>query len=128
MKENGIGHILRRNCLLKHVTEGRIEVTGGRGRRHKQLLDNLKEMKILETESQSLENSVWKRLRTCRKTDCFFILKINQLILYAEIRLTDSESRGTEYTARPTYVKKFCACSVGNTHSGQWASYLLIVR
>jgi hypothetical protein len=34
---------LRRNCLLKHVIEGniegRIEVTGRRGRRRKQLLD-----------------------------------------------------------------------------------------
>jgi hypothetical protein len=36
-KANWIGHILRRNCLLKNVIEvkikGRIEVTGGRGRR-----------------------------------------------------------------------------------------------
>jgi hypothetical protein len=42
-----IGHILRRNCLLKHVfegkLEGRIEMTGRRGRRRKQLLDDLKE-------------------------------------------------------------------------------------
>ena len=41
-KANWIGHILRRNCLLKHVIEGkidgRIEVTGRRGRRHKQLI------------------------------------------------------------------------------------------
>jgi hypothetical protein len=41
-KSNWIGHSLRRNCLLKHVvegkTEGRIEVTGRRGRRRKQLL------------------------------------------------------------------------------------------
>jgi hypothetical protein len=33
---NWIGHILRRNCLLKHIIEekivGRIEVTGKRGR------------------------------------------------------------------------------------------------
>jgi hypothetical protein len=33
-KANWIGHILRRNCLLKHVieekTEGRIEMTGRR--------------------------------------------------------------------------------------------------
>jgi hypothetical protein len=46
-KANWIGHILRRKCLLKHVTEGkiegRIEVTEGRGRRRKQLLDDLKE-------------------------------------------------------------------------------------
>jgi len=42
-KANWIGHIWRRKCLLKHVTEGkvegRIEVTGTRGRRGKQLLD-----------------------------------------------------------------------------------------
>jgi hypothetical protein len=46
-KANWIGHILRRNCLLKHVfegkIEGRIEVTGRRGRRLKQLLNDLKE-------------------------------------------------------------------------------------
>jgi hypothetical protein len=39
-KANWIGHILRRNCLLKYVVEGklegRIEVTGKRGRRRKQ--------------------------------------------------------------------------------------------
>jgi hypothetical protein len=44
-KANWIGHILRRNCLLEHVIEGklegRIEMTGRRGRRHKQLLDDL---------------------------------------------------------------------------------------
>jgi hypothetical protein len=42
-----IGHILRRNCLLKHATEGktegRIDVTERRGRRRKQLLVGLKE-------------------------------------------------------------------------------------
>jgi hypothetical protein len=45
-KANCFGHILRRNCLLKHVIEGklegRIEMTGKRGRRRKQLLDDLK--------------------------------------------------------------------------------------
>jgi hypothetical protein len=44
---NRIGHILRRNFLLKQVIEGklegRIDVTGRRGRRRKQLLDDLKE-------------------------------------------------------------------------------------
>jgi hypothetical protein len=46
-KANWIGHILRRNCLLKHVTEGKIregtEVTERRGRRRKQVLNDLKE-------------------------------------------------------------------------------------
>jgi hypothetical protein len=45
-KANWIGHILCRNCLLKHMIEGKLEVrtemTGKRGRRRKQLLDNLK--------------------------------------------------------------------------------------
>jgi hypothetical protein len=44
---NWIGYILRGNCLLKHVIEGkikeRIEVTERRGGRRKQLLDNFKE-------------------------------------------------------------------------------------
>jgi hypothetical protein len=46
-KANWIGHILRGNCLLKHVIEGkleeRIEMTGRRGRRCKQQPDDLKE-------------------------------------------------------------------------------------
>jgi len=44
-KTNWIGHILRRNCLLKHVIEGkipaRIEVKERRGRRRKKLLEDL---------------------------------------------------------------------------------------
>jgi hypothetical protein len=45
-KANWTGHILRRNCLLKHVIEGKLEGrTGRRGRRRKQLLDDLKEKK-----------------------------------------------------------------------------------
>jgi hypothetical protein len=46
-KANWIGDILRRNCLLKHVIEGkiegRLEVTERRGRKLKYLLDDLKE-------------------------------------------------------------------------------------
>ena len=45
-KANWIGHILRRNCLLKQVIEGKVEglmeVTRRRGRRRKKLLDDLK--------------------------------------------------------------------------------------
>jgi hypothetical protein len=46
-KANWIGHILRRNCLLLRVIEGKmkggIEVTGRRGRRRRKLLYDLKE-------------------------------------------------------------------------------------
>jgi hypothetical protein len=42
---NWIGHILRRNCLLQRVIDGkiqeRIEVTGRQGRRRTKLLDGL---------------------------------------------------------------------------------------
>ena len=46
-KSNWFGHIVCKNCLLKHITEGkiegRIEIQGRRGRRNKQVLDELKE-------------------------------------------------------------------------------------
>ena len=46
-KANWVGHILRRNCLLNQVIEGKIkgkmEVTRRRGRRRKELLDDLKD-------------------------------------------------------------------------------------
>jgi hypothetical protein len=49
LKANSIVHILPRNCLIKHVTEakvdGRIEVTVRRGRRQNQLMEYLKEGK-----------------------------------------------------------------------------------
>jgi hypothetical protein len=73
-KTNWIGHILPRDCLLKHAIEGKIEVTGRQGRRRKQLLNGLKEKRgLLErgsTRSHSLQNSLWNKLWICRKTDC----------------------------------------------------------
>jgi len=46
-KANWTGHILRRNCLLEHIIEGKLErravVTGRRKRRRKQLLNDLGE-------------------------------------------------------------------------------------
>jgi hypothetical protein len=43
-KANRIGHILSRNCFLKHIIEGKIErrisMTKRRGRVRKQLLDD----------------------------------------------------------------------------------------
>jgi len=54
-KANWVGHILRRNWLLKHVIERNIEetieITGRRGRRSKQLLCGLKRNdRVLEIE------------------------------------------------------------------------------
>jgi hypothetical protein len=61
---NWIGHILRRNCLLKHVierkVEGRIERTGRRGRRRKQLLDDLKEKRYCKLQEEALYRTLWR--------------------------------------------------------------------
>jgi hypothetical protein len=66
-KANRIRHILRRNCLLKHVIkgklQGRIDVTGKWGRRRKQLLDDLKEKRrYWKLKEEALARTVW---RTC---------------------------------------------------------------
>ena len=73
-RANRIGHMLCRNCRLKQVIdgkiEGRIEVTGRRGRRCKKLLDDLKEKKQDtgdrgSTRSYSVDTSLPKRLVAC---------------------------------------------------------------
>jgi len=64
-KANWIGHILRRNYLLQRVTEGkiqgRIEVTGGQERRHRKLLDDLKERRgYCHLKEEALDRSMWR--------------------------------------------------------------------
>jgi hypothetical protein len=64
-KANWIGHILRRNCLLKQVIEGKIkgetEVTRRRGRRRKKLLDDLKDKRGYSyLKEEALYRTVWR--------------------------------------------------------------------
>jgi hypothetical protein len=64
-KANWIGHILRRNCLLQWVIEGTIkdgiEVTGGRGRRRRKLLDDLKERRgYSHLKEEALDRTMWR--------------------------------------------------------------------
>jgi len=67
--------MLRRNCLLKHVTEAKMEGKGRLERRSKKVLDDLKgREQILEFEtgsprSQPVDELLWKTLWTCRKID-----------------------------------------------------------
>ena len=63
-KANWIGHILRRNCLLKQVTEGKIkgemEVTRRRGRRSKKLLDDLKDRRgFSHFKEEAVDRNMW---------------------------------------------------------------------
>jgi len=64
-KANWTGHILRRNCLLQRVIEGKIqggiEVTGRRGRRCRKLLDDLKErIGYSHLKEEALDRSMWR--------------------------------------------------------------------
>ena len=64
-KANWIGHILRRNCLLKQVIEGKIkgemEVAIKRGRRRKKLLDDLKDMRgYSHLKEEALDRTMWR--------------------------------------------------------------------
>ena len=64
-KANWIGHILRRNCLLKQVIQGKIkgqiEVTRRKGRRHKKLLDDLKGRRgYCELKEEALDRTLWR--------------------------------------------------------------------
>jgi hypothetical protein len=64
-KANWIGQILRRNCLLKHVIEGklegRVEMTGRRGIRRKQLLNDLKEKRGYRSlKEEALDRPLWR--------------------------------------------------------------------
>ena len=45
-KAKWIGHVLGRNCLVKHVIEGEVEVASRQGRRRKQLLYDINEKYI----------------------------------------------------------------------------------
>ena len=63
--DNWIGHILRRNCLLKQVIEGKIkgeiEVTRRQGRRRKKLLDNHKDRRgYSHLKEEAVDRNMWR--------------------------------------------------------------------
>jgi hypothetical protein len=64
-KAKWIGHILRRNCLLQRVIEGKIqggiEVTGRQERRRRKVLDDLKERRgYSHLKEEVLNRTVWR--------------------------------------------------------------------
>jgi len=64
-KANWIGHILRRNCFLQRVIEGKIkggiEVTRRQGRRRRKLLDDLKERRgYSHLKEEALDRTMWR--------------------------------------------------------------------
>jgi hypothetical protein len=56
---------LRRNCILQQVIEGKIkggiEVTGRQGRKHRKLLDDLKERReYSHLKEEALDRTMWR--------------------------------------------------------------------
>jgi len=64
-KGNWISHILRSNCLLRQVIEGKIkggiEVTGRGGRGRRKLLDDVKERRgYCHLKEEALDRTMWR--------------------------------------------------------------------
>jgi len=64
-KANWIGHILRRNCLLQRVIEGKIQgwidITGRQGRRRRKLMDDLNERRgYSRLKEEALDRTMWR--------------------------------------------------------------------
>jgi hypothetical protein len=56
-----VGHILRRNCLVKSVIKGKIEVMRRRGIRRLQRLDGLKETRgYCKLKEEALDRAVYR--------------------------------------------------------------------
>ena len=102
-KANWIGHTLSRKYLLKHVTEGKTEETGRRGRRSKQLLVDLKQMRgRWKLKDAALDRTLWsshfgRRYGPVVKTDC----RVNE-------RVNRSFDQSTTLTYKFTYSRHKC--------------------
>ena len=60
-KAKWIGHILRRNCLLKQVIEGKIKGEMGVARRRRKLLDDLKDWRgYCHLKDEALDRTMWR--------------------------------------------------------------------
>jgi len=68
--------------------EGRMVVTGRRGRGRKQLMDDVKEKGgYCKLKEEAAENSLWKKLWTCHKTHCGMSEWMNVGLLFASQRI-----------------------------------------
>jgi len=60
-KANLIGHILRRNCLLKQVIEGKIKAEMEVARRREKLLDDLKDRRgYSHLKEEAQDRTMWR--------------------------------------------------------------------
>ena len=86
-KANWIGHIVRRNRLLKQVIEGKIkgemEVARRQGRRRKMLLDDLKDRRgYSHLKEETLDRTMWRH----RFGGCFGpVVRLNSGLMNEEV-------------------------------------------
>lgn len=99
--------MLRRNCLIKHVMEGKIEglrVTGRQERRRKQRLDYLQETrKYWKLKEGSLDRTMWQT-RLVRGSE----LNLRQVYVTSTLVL---------YFIRTTYCNYRCTNVVNRVHT-----------
>jgi hypothetical protein len=123
-KTNLIGHILRRNCLLKQVIEGKIkgelEVTRRRGRRCKKLLGDLKDRRwYSHLKEEALVRTIWRNsfgrgvgTVVRQNTEWMNVLIVCKCVLYyyhlvsTQLQLTNiSTYQHTTLNSKPNYPR-----------------------
>jgi hypothetical protein len=115
-KANWIGHILRRNCLLQRVIEGKIkgeiEVTVRLGRRRRNLLDDLKEKTgYSHLNEEAVDRTMWTARfgrgfgPVARQTTKWVMNRrfVNslQICTVAQMRKSSTSTKSKEYSALP---------------------------
>ena len=136
-----IGHSLRRNCLLKHVIEGKIEgriqVTGRRGRRRKQLLVHFKEAGgYWKLKEEALDRTRWRNgfgrgcglvKGPCRMNDCGyrFAVRVKAMCVCLSVdrsvgRTCEETSGGREWVLQlalqVALIRKWCSAHTHDNH------------
>jgi type VI protein secretion system component VasF len=92
---------LHRNCHLKHVTEGKIEETGGRERRRMQLLNDLKETRrYWKLKEEALNRTLWKThfgggYRPVIKTDYMMMMMMGVVVVVVVMMMITSMTMTT---------------------------------
>lgn len=112
--------MVRRNRILKHLTEGEIKgsikVSGSWGRRRDQILDDLKEkLSYREMKKKAQDQTLWKTClgrgygpgvrQTWKSMNVYFVLKINTsvdiLLFLSLIRITAQTNRPNKPCCTP---------------------------
>ena len=121
-KANWVGHILRRNCLLQQVTEGKIkgqiEVTRRQGRRRKKLLDDLKDRRrYCQLKEEALDRTMWRNRFARGFGPVVWQITDDYIYIYIYIYRERERERERESRMRNKFIVKRDWTFVGSIHS-----------